>query len=464
LSASTVLRNVQGISNTTQGLSDVLGRLAGGSFWSQLRPASYRGVRFGVLGGSAQFGRRNAVHEYPFRDKPWVEDLGKAANRFQVSGFLVGDDVIAQRDRMVAACTKPGDGELVHPTFGRLQVALLGFSVTEHWEHGRVFELTFSFIEQGQRQYPESSTAAADAVDAEADAADVASASTFGARAIAALKNGIAVADEGAKTAAAWAANALQVGNDATSLLKLAVSLPGEFGRLIGAASGVGVGQVVAAVVGLTVQDLVGKSAAARQAVASSAAAMTAAGQNLSSATTAAYADAGQALVDKVAASAPTPGDALRALVPLAAFAPVSQAVGQPLAMRQAAADLFRRAAVAAAARAGSQYQPESSDDAAAVRSQILGLIDDEITVAGDQRDDDVYTALRRLRATVVADLNAKGASLPTLMRVETKRPQPSLALAQRLYRDPTRADELVARAGVVHPAFMPTAFQALNE
>jgi prophage DNA circulation protein len=260
VTVSTLLRNVQGISNTTQGLTDVLGRLTGGSFWSQLRPASYRGVSFGVLGGSAQFGRRNAVHEYPFRDKPWVEDLGKAANRFQVSGFLVGDDVIAQRDRMVVAVTKPGDGELVHPTFGRLNVALLGFTVTEHWEHGRVFELTFSFMEQGQRQYPDSTTSASDAVGGGAAAADAAASANFVQRAVAALKSGVAVANEGAKTAAAWATTALQAGNDATSLLKLAVSLPGEFGRLLSAASGIGVGQVVATVAGLTVTNLVGKA------------------------------------------------------------------------------------------------------------------------------------------------------------------------------------------------------------
>jgi prophage DNA circulation protein len=191
---------------------------------------------------------------------------------------------------------------------------------------------------------------------------------------------------------------------------------------------------------------------------------MTTAGANLSAGSASAYAAAGQALTATLLAAAPTPGDALRALISMAGFSPVSQAAGPSLLMRQAAADLFRRAAVAAAARAGAEYQPESSDDAANVRTEILTLLDREITVAGDQGDDDVYTSMRQLRALVVKDLNIKGASVPTLVKVATARPMPSLALAQRLYRDPTRSDEIVARAGAVHPAFMPTTFQALNE
>ena len=46
---------------------------------------------------------------------------------------------------------------------------------------------------------------------------------------------------------------------------------------------------------------------------------------------------------------------------------------------------------------------------------------------------------------------------------MRTASPMPSLALAQRLYRDPDRADDLVARAAPAHPAFMPVRFKALS-
>lgn len=136
---------------------------------------------------------------------------------------------------------------------------------------------------------------------------------------------------------------------------------------------------------------------------------------------------------------------------------------GAPQTMQLASGDLFRRAAVSAAAQASANYQPASTDDAVAVRTQVLAVIDLEITRAGDNGEDGVYTALRTLRASVVSDMNVKGAALPTLVTVETGSPVPSLALAQRLYRDSTRSDELVRRAEPKHPAFMPVEFKALN-
>jgi prophage DNA circulation protein len=38
------------------------------SFFDQLQHASFGGVPFGVLGAEATFGRRQAVHQYPFKD------------------------------------------------------------------------------------------------------------------------------------------------------------------------------------------------------------------------------------------------------------------------------------------------------------------------------------------------------------------------------------------------------------
>ena len=90
------------------------------------------------------------------------------------------------------------------------------------------------------------------------------------------------------------------------------------------------------------------------------------------------------------------------------------------------------------------------------------GLIDAEITVAGDAGDDDSFTALRGLRVAVVQDLTARGANLAPMTQVTTAEPTPSLVLAQRLYRDPTRAGELERESGCRHPLFLPQSFAAL--
>ena len=48
-------------------------------FLDSLQPASWRGMGFAVTGGRVRAGRRKALHEYPFRDGVWVEDMGSGA-------------------------------------------------------------------------------------------------------------------------------------------------------------------------------------------------------------------------------------------------------------------------------------------------------------------------------------------------------------------------------------------------
>lgn len=463
MSVQGFLQNVQGIGNITQGAVDVLGRLTGGSFWAQLRPASYRGVAFGVTSGTAKLGRRNAIHEYPFRDIPWVEDLGRAARRITITGFLVGDDVIAQREKMIQAVERGGEGELVHPTLGRRTVALLDFTSNEHWDQGRVFEIQFTFVEQGQRLYPTTTASAQQTAATAAAAVDGSSVAAFAKKAIAVLQQGAMVANAVARDAAAFATRALQASRDATSLFNLAVSLPGEFGRLLGQLRGITPGQIVPLVAGLTVQGLTGTAAAAGVTVGNAVGALTTAGQALGPVTTAAYVLAAQGLAEAVRVAAPTPGHAILAEQALLAYPAVRDGVGGAQTGQQASGDALRRAAVAAMVRSAAEYRPASTDDALAVRTAVLAAIDAETLVAGDQGDDDVYAALRAVRASIVQTLNAVGAGLPTLVTVSTVLPQPSLVLAQRLYRDAARADELVLRANPPHPAFMPTRFQAVN-
>ena len=183
--------------------------------------------------------------------------------------------------------------------------------------------------------------------------------------------------------------------------------------------------------------------------------------------TTSDFADAAQALAAALYASAVRPADAIRLLSTLASFTtidPTSQStIGVAMAaMQGATSDLFRRAGVVALARASANYQPTSSDDAAAVRTAVCTMLDAEIIIAGDQGQDATFGALRAVRAAVSRDLAARGASLSSVVTVVSGS-VPAPVLAQRLYRDPVRADELVTQAAPVHPAFMPARFKALS-
>jgi prophage DNA circulation protein len=137
---------------------------AGGSWWQQLQPGSWRGVGFVLDAGQTKAGRRVAIHEYPYRDTAWSEDLGKLPRRFTVEAYLTGDDVYQQRDAMLAACEQPGAGTLVHPTLGSLQCVLLDFTVTDRRERGRYVEVALSFIIAGDVLYPGATTNTTDAI------------------------------------------------------------------------------------------------------------------------------------------------------------------------------------------------------------------------------------------------------------------------------------------------------------
>jgi prophage DNA circulation protein len=75
---------------------------------------------------------------------------------------------------------------------------------------------------------------------------------------------------------------------------------------------------------------------------------------------------------------------------------------------------------------------------------------------------DATYNALRDLRGSVVRDLNTRGAQLPPIKTFAFSASLPSLTLANRMYRDSSRADELVVQADPIHPAFFPQEFSAL--
>ena len=63
--------------------------------WENLRPASFRGVAFEVESHSESGGRRVELHEYPLRDTPYAEDLGKKSAGTASSWLVTSNGVIA---------------------------------------------------------------------------------------------------------------------------------------------------------------------------------------------------------------------------------------------------------------------------------------------------------------------------------------------------------------------------------
>lgn len=121
--------------------------------------ASFRGAAFAVEEDAGAVGRRGRTHEYPFRDTPYDEDLGRRARRYAFKAFVIGDDADAQRDALIAAIEAKGPGQLVHPSLGRIQVAVdknQPCAYRERWDNLRVIEFDLAFVEPGQDLYPTS--------------------------------------------------------------------------------------------------------------------------------------------------------------------------------------------------------------------------------------------------------------------------------------------------------------------
>ena len=112
---------------------------------SQLRRASFRGVPFGVFAANTSGGRRVVSHEYPQKDVPFVEDLGRKGKIYNIEAFVVGSDYMQQRQALEAALDAKGPGKLVHPYLGELSLQVADYSYMESRDDGGMAEFQITF-------------------------------------------------------------------------------------------------------------------------------------------------------------------------------------------------------------------------------------------------------------------------------------------------------------------------------
>lgn len=146
----------------------------------RLQDASFRGVPFKVEEESSGVGRRVETHEYPNRDKPYTEDLGKVSFRPSLTAYVVGEDCFDQRDRLIEALNKSGPGSLVHPVYGEMSVCVDGeVRVSTSRNEGRVVRFDLKFVEAGELSYPTAGAATAQNLTSSCSALDDCISSSF---------------------------------------------------------------------------------------------------------------------------------------------------------------------------------------------------------------------------------------------------------------------------------------------
>lgn len=358
----------------------------------------FRDAEFLVDSDALGFGRRNQVHEYPLRDIPYVEDIGKKAREFNIEVVVIGPDYDQARDKLIAAIEKPGAGTLVHPYYGTVLVSITSARVRQTTRQGGKASFSLTCVPgEGEPRYPLVTTNTAEKVDAAASDLIRASTNLFGR-----IYDVSGMIDDYVSETIDQVSSALgdveNVIGDISGNIASVIRAPAELGAVIAGSLS-------------RIRSLVNDPARALAIYHS----QTSAGSNATSTTT-------------------------------------PQRQQQSTAIN-ASNDLIRQVALAEAVRTSSEIDFATSDDAQKTSLLLLDSIDALMLGIGD---DELYQSMRTLRTTMVNDLHERGAQLPSLKRITLSAAQPALLIAHQLYTDTEREAEILSRNNVRHPGFVP--------
>lgn len=382
------------------------------SFFSNLREASFRGARFEVDDVEASGGRRVVLHEYPLRDTPYSEDLGRRAREFSVRGYIVQGrtyDYASARADLLKALEAYGAGELVHPWHGEVRVVVDDYRLRETTEQGGLLELDIRFREAGQLTNPAAATDTAQSVTTAATSVRQALKDSF-------LSTFAPALDELDKLATAL--------DDAVGLALEYLSLP----------------QSLMAAGLAWAQSLLATPAALFDALSGFFGGLLGNGNE----GTAVPSASGTAARTPSRAVIAADSDALERL--LGGSAVITSPAERVLR------DTVAQVVVVEAAASTAHTDYTTADDALTDRDAVVESLDAIEPVAGDS----VFQCLAGLRRAVVTDLTTRGAELPRVRSVTLPGTVPALVAAYRIHADAARAAEIVSRNRIRHPGRVP--------
>ena len=396
--------------------------------------SSFKGVPFYFESDDEEGGRDKVVHEFPRRNHPFIEDMGEAARYFSGAAYVHGDSVDSLESALKAALVSEGPGVLVVPLSGPIVVHSMTFK--RHHEKDKLGYVAFEikFVREGAASAQISIPFALNAAFGAADNLAAAISAVFAASvtALAEPDYVVAAAVDGVASAAA-VLDVVRVSN-----------------RVEPAASAV----IRDTLAGIVEQAPIAISPARRPAAAATELAET-------------VVVATRALADALPADT-----AARVMIEVAeTFGAVtvsspylSAAAARADANANAMARLARLAALTAYGEAMLRRTYAARPDGVTARAEVSARFEAELYQTDGAENGDLYRALDDLSGRIVEYLSRVINDLAPIVVVETARILPSLVLAWRLYGDPARGTELVARNSVRHPSFMPKEFLALSE
>ena len=440
------------------------------SWRDNLLDASFRGAAFKVADTFTEVGRRNVLHQYPFSDTPYVEDLGKDADQFTINGYVVQNigndyDYWGGRDALIAALREEGSGKLVHPFLGEQQVALVGKArLTESFMEGGIARFTMTFVqaEKIERLFSATTVDFIDLVDKTADETKASWLDTFTSIYTTVGAVGHVVADavdtmqsyltmtrsviSSIRNAPAAAISiALGFVASVESTLSNVINLPCDLANSI--VSGMDSLNNLAGIVGETATGeafgecsgyLKSRSETDKNSVVNAALALTDFGKSADDEDKSAYGGALDPMDTTDTTSANIQSD-----------------------NREAIVNTVKAIAIINAAQTAVRTDYESYEDAMNALNSITDKLESFLLALGESalNFDEGYKAMDSLRATITGAMIDKGASLARIVYYEVPPAViPSLVLAYDRYGDLDRESQIVARNRplVTHPGFLP--------
>ncbi|MGP3594306.1 DNA circularization protein [Vagococcus sp. WN89Y] len=453
----------------------------GGDSWKwteHLQKASFRGVPFAVVSADGSFGRRQAVHEYPYRDMPWIEDMGRSSRKITIRGFLIQSsllysaaDVFTQRDSLIAACETGEPGTLIHPTLGEIKVSVPdgGLRISEASEHGRVFHFTLAVMEVGEKQFSVSNASTAKSSVTESWASTLSKSATSW---LGTIKSALRTVPQAIKTIRAttqyWSNSVMSLSDQVTNMGNVLSSTFGSdhYGRYNhGTVGGNSSGTSTVMNPGTDTRDYDGLVETTIATVVMNREAVTSAIEALQSTSDLDdYPANVAAVITVVIETIPNVYDQIHVLesLPGVTDATLYASVSDTL-IQAATLNYLQIISASAMAYAAASYTPSSRDDAMAMLNRVTVALDTATVTAADAGYVVLYQELLALRTHITDVLKNIGADLASVQTVIFPVSRPALAVANQLYQNADRASGLLKSVNPVHPAFMPTSFKAMT-
>jgi len=390
--------------------------------------ASFRGVPFEVESDDGTFGRRTVVHEYPQRDKPYAEDNGRATREFSITAFLIGDDYLDKRDRLLEALETKGPGTLIHPWYGELKVSLKDPARVSHSkQNGGMCTLQLSFVEAGELTFPgavdslgSKALAAADNLQ-DAGSFDFVKKFDVNAKPSSVFDDAVSTFNDG-----------LDLINNATSNIKALIDNPIAVLKENAATLIPDAVKMADTVFGLfkrgesvfqSVEGLFGLGGASSR----------------NGDTVAALTSLSRTFSDRASAQVPSGVSAARA---------------QSAVNSAAINHLFSQAMLVQAVGMTTTMDMPIYDDAVKVRDDVTAALDNESLSVSDP----VYVALQDARAAVYADVTSRLSQSARLKTITPVSVMPGLVTAYDQFEDVSREAEIVNMNKIRRPGFIPVA------